>query len=96
MPSGTFKSRTLKPFPAGSEPRLNGAKAASVVHKQLADEAYADLLPILQQQRSEGASLQAIAEKLNGEGFTTRRGKEFTPMTIKRILSRTNDNEQKG
>ncbi len=71
---------------------LTGAKAATGARIQLADEAYADLLPIVQQHRSEGTSLQAIADKLNGEGYTTRRGKEFTPMTIRRILNRTTEN----
>jgi DNA invertase Pin-like site-specific DNA recombinase len=68
---------------------LSGAKAATEARKRLADEAYADLLPIIQQHRSEGDSLRAIADKLNGEGYTTRRGKEFTPMTIQRILDRS-------
>jgi DNA invertase Pin-like site-specific DNA recombinase len=67
---------------------LNGAKAATEARKRLADEAYADLLPLIQEQRNEGATLNAIADKLNSEGYTTRRGKEFTPMTIQRILNR--------
>ena len=67
---------------------LAGAKAGAVARKQLADEAYADLLPIVQQYRSEGASLREIAGKLNGEGYTTRRGKPFSAMTVQRILDR--------
>ena len=69
----------------------NGAVAATEARKRLADEAYADLLPIIQQHHTEGYSLRAIADKLNGEGYTTRRGKEFTAVTIQRILNRTNE-----
>ena len=70
---------------------MNGAKAATQARVRLADEAYADLLPIIQQHKSEGGTLQQIAARLNGEGYTTRRGKEFTPMTVKRILERVSE-----
>jgi site-specific DNA recombinase len=33
-----------------------------------------------------GMSLQAIANRLNREGIPTKRGKEWTPMTVKRAL----------
>jgi len=67
----------------------NGAKVSMEVRSKAAKEAFADLLPIIQQQKNEGGTLQQIAAKLNDEGYTTRRGKEFTAMTIQRILNRT-------
>ncbi len=38
--------------------------------------------------RSQGASYQAIANQLNDNGYTTRTGKPFQAMTVKRILDR--------
>lgn len=35
-----------------------------------------------------GVSLRKIAELLNGEGYTTTRGKAFTPVQVKRVLDR--------
>jgi site-specific DNA recombinase len=35
-----------------------------------------------------GISLRKIAELLNGEGYTTTRGKAFTPVQVKRVLDR--------
>jgi len=34
------------------------------------------------------ASLKTIADMLNGEGYTTKEGKQFHPMQVKRILDR--------
>lgn len=39
--------------------------------------------------RNQGMSLAAIATQLNANGFTTRTGKPFQPMTVKRILDRS-------
>jgi len=41
-----------------------------------------------QELRRNGASLRAIAEKLNTNGFTTRTGKPFQAMQVKRMLDR--------
>jgi len=68
---------------------ITGAKAATEARKRLADEAYADLMPIIRQHHGEGDSLRQIADKLNGEGYSTRRGKPFTAMTVQRILNRS-------
>jgi hypothetical protein len=38
--------------------------------------------------RDSGSSLREIADMLNEEGHTTREGKRFTPMHVKRILDR--------
>jgi DNA invertase Pin-like site-specific DNA recombinase len=53
-----------------------------------ATEAYADLAPALAELRGKGLSLQAIAEELNKQGHTTRRGKPWNPVQVARVLER--------
>lgn len=53
-----------------------------------ADEAYADLAPMMIGLRAEGLSLRAIADRLNAEGHTTRRGKPGNPVQGARVLAR--------
>lgn len=65
-----------------------GAKAAAAVHRVAANEAYADLLPLMQRLRSEEQTLQQIADTLNSEGHTTRRGKPWNHVQVKRVLDR--------
>ena len=67
------------------------AKASIAVRSRAATEAYADLMPLVSELRTGGASFAAIAERLNGEGYTTSRGKPFTPMTVHRIIGRAGD-----
>jgi DNA invertase Pin-like site-specific DNA recombinase len=68
---------------------LEKARLASVEAKaNAAAEAYSDLEPMIREFRMEGASLQAIADRLNSDGYTTRRDAAFTPMTIHRIIQR--------
>jgi hypothetical protein len=52
-----------------------------------ADEAYADLAPIVAELRAEGLSLRAIADRLNAEGYTTRHGKPGNPVQGARVLA---------
>lgn len=72
--------------------RLNGlAKArevASVARTEAANEAYVDLLPLLQQLRTDGQTFQQIADHLNGLGHTTRRGKPWNNVQVMRVLGR--------
>ena len=63
-------------------------QAASVARVMLADEAYADLIPEMQEMRNAGQSLQAIADSLNEDGYQTRRGKPWNPMQVSRVLKR--------
>ena len=66
-------------------------KARAVAAKTIssaAREAYADILPSMQQLRSDGATLQQIADSLNGEGHTTRLGAQWNANTVKRVLDR--------
>src|SRR5262245_39782185 len=52
-----------------------GRERSAMVRSKTAEEAYADLKPIIAQRREVGASLQAVADELNSQGHTTRRGK---------------------
>ena len=74
------------------EARLQGAKAgaavSATVRAKAATEAYADLLPSVRELRGSGLSLQAIADKLNADGHTTRRGKPWNPVQVARVLDR--------
>lgn len=72
------------------EGSVKGAKAAANAHRAAADEAYADLLPMIQQLRGDGQTLQQIADALNAEGHTTRRGKPWNNVQVMRVLGRTN------
>src|SRR5947207_1570563 len=66
-----------------------GAKAAAEAHAKAATEAYADLAPILAELRGKGLSLQAIANELNRQGHTTRRGRPWNRVQVARVLERT-------
>jgi DNA invertase Pin-like site-specific DNA recombinase len=65
-----------------------GAAASAKVRSKAAIEAYADLLPIMQGFKADGLSLHAIADKLNADGHTTRRGKPWNPVQVARVLER--------
>lgn len=71
------------------EAREKGAQAAGEAARRNADEAYGDLLPLVVRLRNEGKTLQQIAEALNAEGHTTRRGKPFGHVQVLRLLDRT-------
>jgi len=64
------------------------AKAAGEAHAQAADEAYADLFPLIGKLRATGVTLQKIADKLNKMGHTTRRNKAWRPTQVARVLQR--------
>jgi DNA invertase Pin-like site-specific DNA recombinase len=63
-------------------------KAATESIRAKAVQAYADLPPMLIELRGQGLSLQAIAQRLNSEGQTTRRGKPWNPVQVARVLQR--------
>ena len=68
--------------------RARGRKAASSVIAERAKQAYADLLPTMREWRAAGMSQQAIADRLNTEGQTTRRGKPWNQVQVMRVLDR--------
>ena len=63
-------------------------KAAAKAHREAFASEYADLFPIVQELREKGESLQAIADELNDQGHTTRRGKPWNRMQVSRLLKR--------
>jgi DNA invertase Pin-like site-specific DNA recombinase len=68
--------------------RKRGAKAAGATTARMADEAYVDLLPTLKEWTAAGRSQQAIADELNRQGHTTRRGKPWNQVQVMRVLAR--------
>ena len=65
-----------------------GRVVAAKVVSQAAIEAYADLRPSMIDLRANGMTLTGIAEKLNTEGHTTRRGKEWNAVQVMNVLNR--------
>lgn len=70
------------------EAREKGAKAAGVAVATKANEAYADLAPIVRDLKEKGLTQVAIAEELNRQGHTTRRGKPWNQVQVLRVLKR--------
>ena len=74
------------------ERRLAGtklaARAAGEAHARRADEAYADLLPVMAKMRTKRWTLRQIADRLNQMGHATRRGKQWKPVQVGRVLRR--------
>ena len=63
-------------------------KVAAEVRSEMADQAYADIFTLVSDWRASGITLAGIAEKLNAEGHTTRRGKPWNPVQVSRVLER--------
>jgi DNA invertase Pin-like site-specific DNA recombinase len=72
--------------------RLDGlARGRGIAAKAISEaarEAYADLMPCILEMRTKGATLQEIADELNQQGHTTRRGKAWNPVQVGRVLER--------
>ncbi len=66
---------------------LEKARTRAVqVLREKARESYADLRPMMEEMRTGGATLQAIADRLNADGHSTRHGKPWGPMQVRRVL----------
>jgi DNA invertase Pin-like site-specific DNA recombinase len=76
--------------------RVKGALAAGRAHRKAAEDAYGDLAELLCELRKSGNSLRAIAASLNGVGESTRRGKKWNPMQVKRVISRMTQKKLNG
>ena len=70
------------------EARERGAKAAAVVRRAKAASAYADLTPIVRESHGKGLTQAAIADELNRQGHTTRRGKPWNQVQVARVSAR--------
>jgi len=73
-----------KPENLTSQARVNGANT----NKRQATKAYRTKSGYVTLLREQGLSFGAIGDKLNSEGHTTRNGKQFKAMTVKRMLDR--------
>jgi DNA invertase Pin-like site-specific DNA recombinase len=73
------------------ESRLKGARKAAVARAKAAEDAYADLRPAMADLRAKGMPLQAIADDLNRQGHTTRRGRPWNPVQVSRVLERSKE-----
>ncbi len=69
---------------------VKAQKAASEARRKQADDAYADIAPLVQEWREAGKTLQQIATELNEQGFQTRRGRPWNATQVSRVLKRTN------
>ena len=63
-------------------------KIAAERKTQAAKEAYVDLVPMMTQLKDGGSSLRDIADALNTDGHTTRRGMAWNQVQVKRVLDR--------
>ena len=68
-----------------------GRQRSAESRAKAASEAYGDLVPAMRQWRTEGLTLQQIADKLHGEGHTTRHGKSWNAVQVSRVLERANN-----
>jgi DNA invertase Pin-like site-specific DNA recombinase len=59
-------------------------------NRAMASTAYALMLPLVKQLRSEKLSYEAIAQRLNEGGHSTRQGFAWTKVQVRRVLSRIN------
>jgi hypothetical protein len=68
--------------------RARGSRRAGEVSKTQADIAYREVFPLVAELRAAGFTLQEIADRLNAAGYRTRRGQEWNPMQVSRVLKR--------
>lgn len=68
------------------EAMAKGRKRSAEVRAMTTAEAYTDVVPDMKAWRTEGLTLAAIAERLNGKGHTTRRGKPWNVVQVSRVL----------
>jgi len=61
---------------------------SAAVRSGFAAEAYSDLLPRMVELQSSGMSLRKIADAMNAEGHTTRNGRPWNQVQVKRVIDR--------
>jgi Recombinase len=64
------------------EARLRGAQRTA----KLASQSYFEVLPIVRELRASGLSLQGIATALDTRGLFTRKGRQWNPAQVSRVL----------
>lgn len=68
-----------------SEGRAKGATVSAQVRSAKAEKFSAMVAPMANEYRKDGMSFKAIADKLNAEGLKTRRGGDWSAVTVSRI-----------
>jgi DNA invertase Pin-like site-specific DNA recombinase len=71
-----------------TEGRAKGLARSAKVRKAKALDAYSDITEYMQHLRGCLLTYSAIAEHLNADGHTTRRGKPWNPVQVMRVLKR--------
>ena len=74
--------------PLSLEASKRGQRAGVSANQRLARDAYADLTPYLRELRKAGKSYRQIASVLDSDGHTTRQGRTWNPVQVKRVLDR--------
>jgi DNA invertase Pin-like site-specific DNA recombinase len=67
-----------------------GREVSAKVRSEAAQAAYVDLIPTMKNLRDAGKSLREIADALNTDGHSTRRGKPWNAVQVTRVLERAN------
>jgi hypothetical protein len=70
------------------EGRAKGCRAAGLVVRARAIEAYAELAPLILELAAGGHSQRQIADWLNANGHRTRTGKPWGYAQVKRVIDR--------
>ena len=73
------------------EARARGATLGAAAARALADDAYADVMPLVVELRGRGLSQRAIADQLNADGHSTRRERPWNQVQVKRVLDRAKE-----
>jgi len=73
------------------EARARGSILGAAAARARADDAYADVMPLVLELRGRGLSQRAIAGRLNADGHATRRGRPWNQVQVKRVLDRAAD-----
>jgi len=69
-----------------SEGMAKGRSRSAKVRKATAIDAYSDLSEYMRDLHGQGLTLLAIAKRLEEDGHTTRRGKSWNPVQVRRVL----------
>src|SRR4051794_18718255 len=71
-----------------AEGRAKGLARSAKVRRQKAVDGYSDIAEYMQELRGQLLPISAIAEHLNADGHTTRRGKPWNKVQVMRVLNR--------
>lgn len=85
---GLLGSRHPRGRAIGPEASHKGQRAGTARNRERAQAAYADLLPLMAELRRAGQSYREIGRELGRRGQTTRTGKAWNGVQVRRVLAR--------